>query len=141
MSSFTATDAKKELTKVLKTHYRLIWSIIQHHEACDDASISSSVHEDELLNQHSNMTSNEWLSSSLARHIAKHCQGLENEVAVMKWCMKNVRVEIQKNMVETSADDFIVNATASPAAADPRRRSRSKGISKSNMKKHTSFHL
>ena len=147
MSSFTATDAKKELTKVLKTHYRLIWSIIQHHEACDDASISSSVHEDELLNQHSNMTSNEWLSSSLARHIAKHCQGLENEVAVMKWCMKNVRVEIQKNMVETSADDFIANATASPAAADPSRRSRSKGMSKSrgvlpiNMKKHTSFHL
>ena len=151
MSSFTAIDAKKELTKVLKMHYRQIWIILQHHEACDDASISSSVHEEELLNQHSNMTSNDWLSSSLARHIAKHCQHLENEVAVMKWCMKNVRVEIQKNMVETQADDFIANAANAEGGAQ--RRSRSKSIIRSRSKsksrgdtsiqrkKHTSFHL
>lgn len=97
-STFTTDhdDHTKELPKVLKKHYRQVWQILQQHESTDDAeSICSSVRGDEWVK--TDMYA-DFPSSSFARHVAKHCQYLEDEAAVLKWCMKNVRVQMQKNV-------------------------------------------
>ena len=102
----------------MKAHYHQVWEIIQQHEhATKDAgdgvaSISSSVHEDELLSQG---LDGDFPTSSLSRHLAKHCQYMENEREALKWLMKNVRVEMKtetKIMAEPSLDAFVGDVVA-----------------------------
>ena len=93
----TDGDARKEMPKILKKHYRQVWRIVQLHRAsADTASITSSVHEDEWLRSDSLNTF--FPSSSFASHLAKHCSSLESEGDVLKYCMDCVKVEMQKNI-------------------------------------------
>ena len=45
-------------------------------------------------------TTTKFITSSLARHLARHCQLLRSEEDVVDWCMKNVRVQTQEEFGE-----------------------------------------
>ena len=84
-------DAQVNLKRALEKHFAEVWKIVRN--ADDGASITSDVHRDEWMNRED--SSNDWMDSSLARHIAsRHCQKFSNEVDVSNWCMDNVRVEM-----------------------------------------------
>jgi len=87
-----AEDSKQALKTILEQHFFQIWKIV--HE--EDGSISSSVHPDEWNGEESNVV--EFLSSSLARHTAKHCQSFTNKEDVSKWCKDNIKVEVQQGL-------------------------------------------
>lgn len=86
------SDTQEALERMLEQHYFQIWKIVQE----EDESISSSVHSDELNGIESNIS--RFSSSSLARHIAKHCQPFSNETDVLEWCRDNIKVEIQQGL-------------------------------------------
>lgn len=91
MGAFTTTptETMKDLREILKLHFAQVSKMVQQQEG----SISSSVHGEEWSKQESG----DFPSSSFARHLAKHCQSLSNEGDVLKWCEKNVKVELQRD--------------------------------------------
>jgi len=88
MGSCTGKWALKD---VLNQHFCQVCEIVQEQNG---KSISSSVCSDELKMRESDV--NQFLSSSLGRHLAKHCQTFSNEKDVIKWCHDNVKVEVQQ---------------------------------------------
>ena len=92
----TANDAQKEMPKILKKHYKRVWQIVQHLKE-DDAtdSISPSVHKSRLKKDQASNSG--FPSSSFGRHLVKHCSSCNSESDVLQWCIKNVKIEMQKN--------------------------------------------
>ena len=143
-------DPRKQMLKTIKKHYRKVWSIIEHHEEQwtkgllsddnendnDAYSISSSVREDEHAQVFNSSAGGlEFESSSLARHLAKHCQPFSRERDVLKWCLRNVRVEVQQQPLQRRAsqssgsrgEDNESAATGGNKGRGRRSRSRSTG--------------
>ena len=92
MGVYTTTSAdntKRGLTRILETHFSHVWKMIQE----ENVILSPSIHVEEW-NEERNSCG--FPTSSLARHLVKHCQGFSNEKEVLKWCMSNIKVEIQK---------------------------------------------
>mmetsp|Transcript_40754 Transcript_40754/g.74571 ORF Transcript_40754/g.74571 Transcript_40754/m.74571 type:complete len:410 (-) Transcript_40754:74-1303(-) len=88
-SATSADNTKRGLPKLLEMHFSHVWKMIQE----ENGSLSPISH-DEEWNEEINGCG--FSTSSLARHLVKHCQGFSNEKEVLKWCMNNIKVEIQK---------------------------------------------
>jgi len=112
----SAAETQQALKRIMEQHFSDIWNIIQDEEG----SISSSVHPDELNGQDLNYIA-PFQSSSLARHVAKHCEAFSNEGEVLQWCRENIKVEIQQGLDEKSCS--------------PESRERSKSRSRSRNKR------
>ena len=80
IGTLTTSEPTKELREALKAHYLQIWAVVlQDGSMCRRGSSSS-----------------DFQSSSLARHAANHCSRFSSKKKVIEWCMKNIRVKIQK---------------------------------------------
>ena len=100
--NFTTSEVKKELKGNLRAHYRQVYDLVQ--DGFVYGGDSSSI---------------DFPSSSLARHVAKHCLDLSSEKEVIEWCMKNIRVEIKQK----TSFHFVEEEEAKPDKGTTRQRS------------------
>ena len=84
-------NTQTALKETLEHHFTQIWDIVQEHD--DSISISSDVHADELSREEANISM--FPNSSLARHLAKHCQVFGGRGKCAQWCKENIKVEVQ----------------------------------------------
>jgi hypothetical protein len=119
------------MVKLMKAHYAVIWRMVQEQRSqdCDGASICSAAHPDEFFGKE-----NDFQSSSLARHLSKHCLNLETEGEVRRWCAENIKVEIPKDRTHKSSKS---RKAANDAAS--KRDPPSRGSREDAKKKKSSF--
>ena len=99
-------ESQLQLKMLLKQHFLQVWEMSQKYQE-DGHSISSSVHEEEMSGNLKNDDSGSgWRTSSLARHLAKHCQQQKSAKEVLHWCMENVKVEVEKPQEYGSTNNF-----------------------------------
>jgi len=91
-------DSQEALKRIMGAHFSQIWNIVQEQD--DAESVSSSVRSDELRLLADGKGSNisHFPSSSLARHITKHCGSFSSERDVIKWCRDNVKLEVNQGL-------------------------------------------
>jgi len=87
-----AESQQEALKKMLEDHFYHVWKMSLDGEG----SLSSSVHADEWHSKESGSAAIAFQSSSLARHIANHCQPFSSREDVSKWCKDNVKVEVRQ---------------------------------------------
>ena len=114
VGSYTATshdNARQELAETLESHFTQVWKLMQQQGRRGSASSSSDSGDKD-----------QFASSPLAKHIAKHCKSLSTEEEVLKWCMDNIKVEVQKK--GGNRDD------RAPPSQKRKKKSQSKGGNK-----------
>eukprot|EP00581_Thalassiosira_minuscula_P016382 CAMPEP_0183714862 /NCGR_PEP_ID=MMETSP0737-20130205/9284_1 /TAXON_ID=385413 /ORGANISM="Thalassiosira miniscula, Strain CCMP1093" /LENGTH=408 /DNA_ID=CAMNT_0025943885 /DNA_START=206 /DNA_END=1432 /DNA_ORIENTATION=- len=89
---YNSTDIGNEgLKKLLQMHFSQIWIMIQEIKGNESSDILIA-----NLNKESNSCNCSFDESSLAKYLVEHCRGCSTEKDVLKFCMTNVKVEIQK---------------------------------------------
>lgn len=91
-------NASQNLKIILAQHFSQIWKIVQEWDEEEDGSITSSVRAEEWNQSEAGGNIDQFQSSSLARHIARHCINFRTEGEVSRWCRDNVRVEVQQGL-------------------------------------------
>ena len=122
-------DTQTALKETLEHHFTQIWDIIQDHD--DSGSISSGVHADELSREEANISM--FPSSSLARHLAKHCQVFGTNGKCAQWCKENIKVEVQGGGVGMTTPKQQMGVKKQRAESRGRNASKSKAISPKKM--------
>jgi len=114
------------LTSVVMHHFSQVWKMVQqqHYENGYESN-------PEIINSSNDESNNcgSFQSSSLARHLVmEHCQRFFKEEDVVKWCVENVKIEIQRNGV------LVHDSTDGPSAFPEKKRKKKKRESKSSKK-------
>lgn len=98
------TDTQKVLKRILSQHFSQVWTLVQE----ENARLSSSGHGDELSeSSHASSDVSDFPSSSLAKHVAKHCGKFWSEGDVATWCKDNIKVEIQQGNQDSKLRSFL----------------------------------